>query len=71
MLSEPELDVYAGAGLDTSNRPEIQNTVRSGSPAIALNDFQAIVVLDASHPSTENLPTDWPVRDEMCASHLQ
>ncbi|KAK0235765.1 glycosyl-hydrolase [Armillaria nabsnona] len=24
-----------------------------------------IVVLDASHPSTENLPTDWPVRDEM------
>ncbi|KAK0193674.1 glycosyl-hydrolase [Armillaria mellea] len=24
-----------------------------------------IVVLDASHPSTENLPTDWLVRDEM------
>ncbi|KAK0223106.1 class I glutamine amidotransferase-like protein [Armillaria fumosa] len=24
-----------------------------------------IVVLDASHPSTQNLPTDWPVRDEM------
>ncbi|KAK0495394.1 class I glutamine amidotransferase-like protein [Armillaria luteobubalina] len=24
-----------------------------------------IVVLDASHPSTEDLPTDWPVRDEM------
>ncbi|PBL03766.1 class I glutamine amidotransferase-like protein [Armillaria gallica] len=24
-----------------------------------------IVVLDASHPSTENLPTNWPVHDEM------
>ncbi|KAK0469903.1 class I glutamine amidotransferase-like protein [Desarmillaria tabescens] len=24
-----------------------------------------IIVLDASHPSTESLPTDWPVRDEI------
>ncbi|PBL03770.1 hypothetical protein ARMGADRAFT_1157831 [Armillaria gallica] len=47
-----------GAGLDTSSRSEIQNTT--------------IVVLDASHPSTENLPTDWPVRDEIpqvCGCH--
>ncbi|KAK0223103.1 ThuA-like domain-containing protein [Armillaria fumosa] len=39
------------AVLDTSYRPEIQNVT--------------IVVSDASHSSTENLPTDWPVRDEM------
>ncbi|KAK0204690.1 trehalose utilization-domain-containing protein [Desarmillaria ectypa] len=49
MLSEPKMDVYEGAYFDY--HPEIQNAT--------------IVVLDASHPSTKNLPADWPVRDEM------
>ncbi|SJL00031.1 uncharacterized protein ARMOST_03343 [Armillaria ostoyae] len=49
VLSEPKLVVYEGAYFDY--HPEIQNAT--------------IEVLDASHPSTENLPTDWPVRDEM------
>lgn len=30
--------------------------------------WQTINVLDKSHPSTRSLPSQWRVRDEMCAS---